>query len=107
MDAVLITLEDNVQSHQSAERSRVKLPINLWQKHVSFPLLHQKTPWKIFLILILTYLEAQNFNSWLMAGEAREVKRHKELDDREINNIEDRHEINTKQNAVWQRLQTD
>lgn len=61
--------------------------------------------------------ENETLDSWLMADQSpvkkrrreetseekeREVKRHKELDDTEIDKIEeDKHEVNTKRNTAW------
>lgn len=64
------------------------------------------------------FAEHETFNSWLTAvlslvkkikreqensaEGAREVERHKELEDSEITKIEEeKHEVNTKQNTAW------
>ncbi|KAL7403403.1 hypothetical protein ABVT39_000137 [Epinephelus coioides] len=101
-------------SYQSAERR-----LYLRQEIVNF-LLFSVAPSK------MEYFSKINFNifgenetldSWLMADQSpvkkrrreetseekeREVKRHKELDDTEIDKIEeDKHEVNTKRNTAW------
>ena len=35
------------------------------------------------------------------SSEEGEAKRHKDLDDRDVDKIEDQHELNTKKSTVW------
>ena len=82
----------------------------LHQETVTFLLLHQGTKGIFSHINFNTFRENETLDSWLMADQSpvrkrkgeeecreREVKKHKELDHKEINKIEeDRHEVNTK-----------
>lgn len=77
----------------------ININFNIFGENETFELTFELNFW---LMAVLSPVKKRKREPKNNTKDAREGKRHKELDDREIDKIEeDRHEVNTKRSTVW------